>query len=136
MRRCSSQSAIQPSRGLSATVVIAAAAIVAAAALGAGPATLYGLAALLGAIAGMIVLPDGVLSLPTIRERARAAGLVVAGGLAWAVVAVAIASILRLAIGDDGGAGVGVALVTLGSYVLGTVAALGLTSSTVHGEIK
>ena len=67
--------------------------------------------------------------------RVRVAALVAAGGLGWAVLAVAIASGLRLAIGDDGGVGVGVALVTLGSYVLGMTAALGLTSSPgLHGN--
>jgi len=116
-------------------VAAAAAVIVVVAARGSEPGTLYTLAAVLGAIGGLVVLPDGVVSLPTIGVRARAAALVVVGGLGWAVLAVAIASGLRLTIGDDGGVGVGVALVTLGSYVLGMTAAVGLTSSpVVHGE--
>lgn len=115
---------------------MAAAVIVVVAVRGSEPGTLYSLAAVLGAIGGLVVLPDGVVSLPTIGVRVRAAALVVAVGLGWAVLAVAIASSLRLAIGDDGGVGVGVALVTLGSYVLGMTAALGLTSTRppVHGD--
>lgn len=128
--------AVDVRRGRARVVIaVAAAVIVVVAARGGEPGTLYTLAAVLGAIGGLVVLPDGVVSLPTIGVRVRAAALVVAGGLGWAVVAVAIASGLRLAIGDDGGVGVGVALVTLGSYVLGMTAAVGLTSSpVVHGE--
>lgn len=109
--------------------------IVVVAARGSEPGTLYTLAALLGAVGGLVVLPDGVVSLPTIGVRVRAAALVAAGGMGWAVLAVAIASGLRLAIGDDGAVGIGVALVTLGSYLLGMTAALGLTSSPgLHGN--
>ena len=128
--------AVDARRGRARVVIATAVAvIVVVAARGGEPETLYIVAALLGAIGGLVVLPDGVVSLPTMGVRVRAAALVVAGGMGWAVIAVAIASGLRLAIGDDGGVGVGVALVTLGSYVLGMTAALGLTSSpVVHGE--
>lgn len=115
-------------------IAVAAVVIVVVAAHGGKPETLYSLAVVLGAIGGLVVLPDSVLSLPTIGVRVRAAALVVAGGMGWAVLAVAIASDLRLAIGDD--SGVDVAPVTLGCYVLGMTAALALTSTRppVHGD--
>ena len=108
---------------------VAAVVIVAVAAGGGSASTLYVVSALTGALAGLVVLPDGVVRLTTFSARVRAAALVVAGGLGWALVAVVVASLLRLTIGDDGGVGVGVGLLTLGSYVLGTVAALGFTCS-------
>ena len=109
-------------------LVVAAGVLTVVAAQGGRASTLYALSAVMGALAGLVVLPDGVLSLPTIRARVRAAGWVCAGGVGWALIAVVIASLLRVTIGDGGGIGVGVALLTLGSYVLGTTAALGLTS--------
>lgn len=122
-------------RGRRALVLLAAVVVVMViAARGGSAATLYGLSTIMGALVGLAVLPDGVVSLATLRSRLRAAGLVVAGGVGWALVAVVVASLLRLTIGDDGGVGVGVALLTLGSYVLGTAAALGLTSRPVDGE--